>query len=84
VIVAVSDIVKKPKIISDVEDIIYVKDKRKDVLKSIVIPAQYLDTLKEKLEVIEYELWLSRNKEALLEDSKGLLDEVVEDIGKKL
>jgi len=83
-ILAVNEIAKKPKLISDIEDIVYIKDKRKDVLKSIVIPAKYLDMIKDKIEDIEYELWLARNKDALMEDMDGLLDEAIEDIGDKL
>ncbi len=40
-IVAVNEIAKHPKIISDADEIIYVQDKRKNELKSIVIPASY-------------------------------------------
>lgn len=83
-ILAVNEIAKKPKLISDIEDIVYIKDKRKDELKSIVIPAKYLDMIKEKIEDIEYELWLARNKDALMEDVGDLFDEAIEEIGDKL
>jgi hypothetical protein len=81
---AVNEIAKKPRLISDIEDIVYIKDKRKDELKSIVIPAKYLDMIKDKIEDIEYELWLARNKDALMEDVGDLFDEAIEEIGDKL
>lgn len=83
-VLAVNEIAKKPKLISDIEDIVYIKDKRKDVLKSVVIPAKYIDMIKEKLEDIEYELWLARNKDALAEDMGDLLAGPIEDIGERL
>lgn len=81
---AVNEIAKKPRLISDIEDIIYIKDKRKDELKSIVIPAKYLDMIKEKIEDIEYELWLKKNEKGLAQDLDGLFDEAIEEIGDKL
>jgi hypothetical protein len=81
---AVNEIAKKPRLISDIEDIVYIKDKRKDELKSIVIPAKYLDMIKEKIEDIEYELWLKRNEKGLAQDLDGLFDEAIEEIGDKL
>lgn len=83
-ILAVNEIAKKPKLISDIEDIIYIKDKRKDILKSVVIPAKYIDMLKDKLEEIEYELWLKKNEKGLMRDMNGLLDEPIATIGAKL
>ena len=83
-VLAVNEIAKKPKLLSDIEDIVYIKDKRKDELKSVVIPAKYIDMIKEKLEDIEYELWLARNKDALMEDVGDLFDEAIEEIGDKL
>lgn len=83
-ILAVNEIAKRPKLISDIEDIIYIKDKRKDILKSVVIPAKYIDMLKDKLEEIEYELWLKKNEKGLMRDMNGLLDEPIATIGEKL
>ncbi|MBN2825806.1 MAG: hypothetical protein JXQ76_10805 [Campylobacterales bacterium] len=83
-VVAVNEIAKKPKLISDLQDVLYIKDKRKDELKSIVIPAQFLDRIKDKLEDIEYELWLQRNEEGLAEDLGDLFDAAIEEIGEKL
>jgi hypothetical protein len=81
---AVNEIAKKPKLISDIEEIVYIKDKRKDILKSIVIPAKYLDMIKDKIEEIEYELWLKKNEKGLMRDVNDLLDGAVEEIGEKL
>lgn len=82
--VAINEIAKKPKLLSDMEEIIYIKDKRKDLLKSIVIPAEYLDMIKEKIEDIEYKMWLKKNEKGLAQGLDGLFDEAIEDIGKKL
>ncbi len=83
-ILAINEIAKRPRLISDIEDIIYIKDKRKDILKSIVIPAKYISFLKDKLEDIEYELWLQRNKKGLKRDINNLFDDAIDDIGNKL
>ena len=83
-IVAVNEIAKKPSIISDLKDVVYIKDKRKDELKSIVIPARYLDFIKDKLEDIEYELWLKKNEKGLSQDLNKLFDEAINEIGDKL
>jgi len=83
-ILAVNEIAKRPKLISDIEDIIYIKDKRKDILKSVVIPTKYIDMLKDKLEEIEYELWLKKNEKGLMRDMNGLFDEPIATIGDKL
>jgi len=82
-IVAINEIAKKPKLITDLQDVLYIKDKRKVELKSIVIPAQFLDRIKDRLEDIEYELWLDRNKDALAEDLGDLFDGAIEEIGEK-
>jgi hypothetical protein len=40
--------------------------------------------IKEKIEDIEYELWLKRNEKGLAQDLDGLFDEAIEEIGDKL
>ena len=83
-ILAVNEITKKPKLITDMEDIIYIKDKRKNILKSVVIPARYIEMIKDKLDEIEYDLWLKKNEKGLMRDMDSLLDEAIEEIGDKL
>jgi len=83
-IVAVNEVVKHPKIISEADEIIYIEDKRKKQLKSIVIPAKYKPYLKDKLKEIEYQMWLERNKGLLNGTHPEFLSGIVEDIEDKL
>ena len=83
-ILAVNEIAKHPKLISDINDIIYIKDKRKNELKSIVIPASYESYLSEALKEIEYQMWLKRNKGLLESEHPEILENVVGDIGEKI
>jgi hypothetical protein len=81
-IVAVNEVAKTPKILSTLEDILYIKDKRKNELKSVVIPAKYLDLIQDKIEMIEYQMWKEKNKKALSEKLDS--SDVVNEIGEKL
>ena len=83
-IVAINEIAKHPKIISDVHEIIYIQDKRKNELKSIVIPASYEPYLHDALKEIEYQMWLKRNQGLLNNKHPDMLENIVDDIGKKL
>lgn len=83
-IVAVNEVVKHPKIISNTNEIIYIEDKRKNQLKSIVIPAKYKSAIEDKLKEIEYQIWLEKNKGLFNNKHPKILDDVVEDIGDKL
>lgn len=83
-IVAVNEIAKHPKIISDADEIIYVQDKRKNELKSIVIPARYEPYLHEALKEIEYQMWLKRNQGLLNSEHPDILENVVGDVGEKI
>jgi len=83
-IVAVNEIAKHPKIISDVEEIIYIQDKRKNELKSIVIPASYEPYIHDALKEIEYQMWLKRNRGLLDSEHPDILENVVGDIGEKI
>ena len=83
-VVAVNEIVKHPKIISEPEEIVYIEDKRKNKLKSIVIPAQYESYLQDVLKEIEYQMWLERNKGLLEVESPEILEGVIGDIGERI
>ena len=83
-IVAINEIAKNPKIINNEDEIIYVEDKRKHELKSIVIPALYKDDIEEVIKEIEYKMWLKRNKAGLSATHPEFLDGTVDDIGKQL
>ena len=83
-IVAVNEIAKHPKLISDIHEIIYVQDKRKNELKSIVIPASYEPYLRDALKEIEYQMWLKRNQGLLNSEHPEMLENVVGDMGEKI
>jgi len=83
-IVAINEIAKHPKIISDIQEIIYIQDKRKNELKSIVIPASYEPYIHDALKEIEYQMWLKRNKGLLNSKHPDILENVVSDIGEKI
>ena len=83
-IVAVNEIAKQPKLISDIHEIIYIKDKRKNELKSIVIPASYESYLHDALKEIEYQMWLKRNQGLLASEYPEILENIVGDIGVKI
>ncbi len=83
-IVAVNEIAKYPKIISDANEIIYVQDKRKNELKSIVIPASYESYLHDAIKEIEYQMWLKRNQGLLKSEHPEILENIVSDIGDKI
>ena len=75
-----SDIIKKPSYITRPEEITFVEDMKKHVIKSVVLPYEIYERVREK---IEDEMYLMRNEEALGEDSyKEFLDieEVIEDL----
>lgn len=75
-----SDIIKKPSYITRPEDITFVKDMRKHIIKSVVIPYELYERVHEK---IEDEMYLMRNSKALdkvsYEEFK-LIEEAVEDL----
>ncbi len=83
-IVAVNEIAKHPKLISDINEVVYVQDKRKKELKSIVIPASYEPYLHEALKEIEYQMWLKRNEGLLNNKHPEILEDVVGDVGDKI
>jgi len=67
-----SDIVKKPSYITQPKDITFVEDAKKHITKSVVIPFDLYEKIKEK---IEDELYLLNNAKAL---SKSSYDEFLE------
>jgi hypothetical protein len=83
-IVAVNEIAKHPKLISDITEIVYIQDKRKNELKSIVIPASYEPYIADALKEIEYQMWLKRNKGLLESEHPDVLENIVADLGEKL
>lgn len=61
-----SDIVKKPSYITRPTDITFVEDAKKHITKSVVLPYELYERLKEK---IEDEVYLMNNKKALGQES---------------
>ncbi len=83
-VVAINEIAKHPKILSDIKEIVYIQDKRKNELKSIVIPASYEPYIHDALKEIEYQMWLKRNKGLLSSEHPDILENIVADIGEKI
>lgn len=63
--IAMNEVLRKPALLGTVDDILYLEDKRKSELKSIVIPARFLPDIQSVLTEIEYRLWQERNAKAL-------------------
>ncbi|AEG31179.1 hypothetical protein [Thiomicrospira cyclica] len=74
-----SDILRKPALLSS-SDVLYIEDGRKHILKSVLLPIDLYETVREQ---IEAELYLRRNAKAL--DAKAYAEfseteQVVEDL----
>ncbi|MFP4486487.1 MAG: hypothetical protein ACLFOC_05965 [Campylobacterales bacterium] len=65
-VISSSDIVKKPSYITRPTDITFVEDAKKHITKSVVLPYELYEKVKEK---IEDELYLMNNKQALSQSS---------------
>ncbi len=77
-----SDIIKKPSYITQPKDITFVEDAKKHITKSVVLPYELYEKLREK---IEDELYLLNNAEALSKSSYNEfkeIEEVCEDLTK--
>jgi len=76
-----SDIVKKPSYVTRPKEITFVEDMKKHVIKSVVLPYELYERVREK---IEDEMYLMRNMDALNEEAyREFLDieeEVAEDL----
>ena len=75
-----SDIVKKPSYVTRPEEITFVEDMKKHVIKSVVLPYELYERVREK---IEDEMYLMKNAKALgKEDYESFLEieEIVEDL----
>ncbi len=57
-----SDVIKKPSYITNPKEITIVKDAKKHIIKSVVIPFELYEKIKEKL---EDEIYLLENSDAL-------------------
>ena len=75
-----SDFIKKPSYITRPEDITFVQDAKKQLVKSVVIPYELYKNLQE---VIEDELYIMRNAKALSKQAYAEfleIEEIVEDL----
>jgi len=66
IVVSSSDIIKKPSYITQPKDITFVEDAKKHITKSVVLPYELYEKLKEK---IEDELYIINNEKALSKES---------------
>jgi len=76
-----TDIVRKPSYITKPEEITFVEDAKKHIIKSVVLPYELYERVKEK---IEDELYLMNNKKALSQasfDEFLEIEPVVEELG---
>ena len=74
-----SDIIKKPSYVTRPKEITFIEDMKKHVIKSVVLPYELYERVREK---IEDEMYLMRNAKALGEEAyKEFLEieEVIED-----
>ena len=86
-IVSISDIVKKPTILDNIDDIVKIVNKKTDEVKGIFISVKDLPLFENLIEEIEYQKWLERNRKGFEESQKELGDifeSAVSEIGKKL
>ena len=78
-----SDIIKKPSYVTRPKEITFVEDMKKHVIKSVVLPYELYERVREK---IEDEMYLMRNTKALGEEAYEEfleIEEVVEDLDEK-
>ena len=80
IVINSSDFIKKPSYITQHLDITFVEDAKKHITKSVVLPFELYEKVKEK---IEDELYLIQNKKALSQTSYDdflQIETVVEDL----
>jgi hypothetical protein len=80
--IASRDIVRTPSYITAPQDITFVEDAKKHIIKSVVFPYALYEQLREK---IEDELYIIQNKQALSKESYNdflEIEEVSEELAK--
>ena len=78
-----SDVIKKPSFVTNPKEIVFIKDAKKHITKSVVIPYEIYEKIKD---TIEDELYLLKNSKALSKESYEEfleMEEVVEDLYEK-
>jgi hypothetical protein len=82
---AMNDVLRKPALLGITDDVLYLQDKRKSELKSIVIPARFLPNIQAVLTEIEYCLWQERNAKAMAQSASEFDDlSSASDVGQAL
>jgi hypothetical protein len=82
---AMNDVLRKPALLGITDDVLYLQDKRKSELKSIVIPARFLPNIQAVLTEIEYCLWQERNAKAMAQSASDFDDlSSASDVGQAL
>ena len=61
-----SDVIKKPSYVTHPKEITFVEDAKRHVIKSVILPYDLYEKVREKL---EDEIYLMQNKEALSQKS---------------
>jgi len=80
-LVTSSDILRKPALLSS-DQVLFIEDGRKHVLKSVLLP---IDIYQRVRELVEAEIYLRENAQALGEESYAeflAIETVVEDLAK--
>jgi len=76
-----SDVIKKPSYITNPKEITFIEDVKKHIKKSVVIPYELYETLKEE---IEDKLYLLENQKALSKEAYSEFLEIEESFAKDL
>ena len=64
--ISASDVVKKPSYVTRPEEVTFVKDAKRGIVKSVILPYALYEKIKERL---EDEIYLMQNKAALDKES---------------
>lgn len=79
-IISSSDIIKKPSYVTKPTDITFVEDMKKHIIKSVVLPYELYERVREQ---IEDEMYLMNNAKALGKDAYDAFlatEEIVEEL----
>lgn len=80
IIISSSDIIKKPSYVTKPTDITFVEDMKKHIIKSVVLPYELYERVREQ---IEDEMYLMNNAKALGKDAYDAFlatEEIVEEL----
>ena len=66
--ITASDVIKKPSFVTNPNNITFIEDAKKHIIKSVVLPYNIYEKVKEQ---IEDEIYLMQNKKALSLEAKN-------------